>query len=277
VKPGNLLLSDQDVVKLADFGIARAADQSSITQVGSVLGTAAYLSPEQARGDEAGPRADLYSLGVVTYQLITGRLPYEASSLSELALKQQRESPLPLNELVPAAPRALAEAVQGALAIDQRDRPEEAMEFAAELRDGAKGIGSPGGVQPAATSLTRVSRPPTSATRVARSESPRTADHGRELAGRVQPPRQVPAGRSPRQSPQARRVEQTTADRRSHSGLRRLMVALVLIAIIAVLVVVAFVIGSSKSNDGLHLRSIAGNDAQHVISEMRSLVHDNTR
>ncbi len=97
-------MSDNDVVKLADFGIARAADQSSITQVGSVLGTAAYLSPEQARGDEAGPRADLYSLGVVTYQLISGRLPYEASSLSELALKQQRESPIPLDELNPQVP-----------------------------------------------------------------------------------------------------------------------------------------------------------------------------
>ncbi len=78
VKPGNLLVSDSAVVKLADFGIARATDQSSITQVGSVLGTAAYLAPEQARGEEAGPRADIYSLGVVTYQLMSGRLPYEA-------------------------------------------------------------------------------------------------------------------------------------------------------------------------------------------------------
>ena len=64
VKPGNLLVSESGVVKLADFGIARATGQSSITQVGSVLGTAAYLSPEQARGEEAGPQADLYSLGV---------------------------------------------------------------------------------------------------------------------------------------------------------------------------------------------------------------------
>ncbi len=78
VKPGNLLVSEAEVVKLADFGIARAAGQSSITQVGSVLGTAAYLAPEQARGEEAGPRADIYSLGVVAYQLLSGRLPYEA-------------------------------------------------------------------------------------------------------------------------------------------------------------------------------------------------------
>ena len=101
VKPGNLLVSESNVVKLADFGIARATGQTSITQVGSVLGTAAYLSPEQARGEEAGPQADLYSLGVVTYQLLSGRLPYEATSLSELALKQQREAPIPLQRLNP--------------------------------------------------------------------------------------------------------------------------------------------------------------------------------
>src|SRR6185437_6976517 len=118
VKPGNLLVSDSDVVKLADFGIARATDQSSITQVGSVLGTAAYLSPEQARGEEAGPRADIYSLGVVTYQLLSGRLPYEAASLSELTLKQQREAPQRLDVLNPDVPRELAQAVSMALSID---------------------------------------------------------------------------------------------------------------------------------------------------------------
>src|SRR5437660_5236486 len=111
VKPGNLLVSDSEVVKLADFGIARATDQSSITQVGSVLGTAAYLAPEQARGEEAGPRADIYSLGVVAYQLLTGRLPYEANSLSELALKQQRESPPPLAQPNPDVSPELAMAV----------------------------------------------------------------------------------------------------------------------------------------------------------------------
>src|SRR5579859_7018238 len=124
VKPGNLLVSESGVVKLADFGIARATGQSSITQVGSVLGTAAYLSPEQARGEEAGPQADLYSLGVVTYQLLSGRLPYEANSLSELALKQQRESPLPLQQLNPRVPPELGAAVLGALAIDKVERPD---------------------------------------------------------------------------------------------------------------------------------------------------------
>ena len=118
VKPGNLLRAREGEVKLADFGIAKATEQSSITQVGSVLGTAAYLAPEQARGEEAGPRADLYALGVVTYQLISGRLPYEASSLTELALKQQQEAPPMLDTLVAAVGPQLAEAVAISLALD---------------------------------------------------------------------------------------------------------------------------------------------------------------
>jgi serine/threonine-protein kinase len=122
VKPGNLMRTPDGIVKLADFGIARAADQSSITQVGSVLGTAAYLSPEQAAGEEAGPRADLYSLGVVTYQCLAGRLPYEASSLSELVLKQQREAPVPLDRLRADVSPALSQAVAIALSIDARAR-----------------------------------------------------------------------------------------------------------------------------------------------------------
>ena len=73
VKPGNLMVNTDGVVKLADFGIAKAAEQSDITKVGSVLGTAAYLSPEQARGEPAGPASDLYALGVVSYQLMAGQ------------------------------------------------------------------------------------------------------------------------------------------------------------------------------------------------------------
>src|SRR3954451_9683145 len=89
VKPGNLLFSEETgITKLADFGIAKAAEQTRITQVGSVLGTAAYLSPEQARGEEAGAPSDIYSLGVCAYQFLAGRLPHEYGSLTELALKQ---------------------------------------------------------------------------------------------------------------------------------------------------------------------------------------------
>jgi len=128
VKPGNLLVSESGVVKLADFGIARATGQTSITQVGSVLGTAAYLSPEQARGEEAARRPTSYSLGVVSYQLLSGRLPFEANSLSELALKQQRESPIPLQRLNPRVPSSLSEAVALSISIVAEERPRTAVE-----------------------------------------------------------------------------------------------------------------------------------------------------
>jgi eukaryotic-like serine/threonine-protein kinase len=139
VKPGNLLVSeDTDSVKLADFGIAKAAEQTRITQVGSVLGTAAYLSPEQARGDEVGPASDLYSLGVCAYQLLSGRLPHEYASITELALKQQSDRVEPIAGLRPEVPRALDQVVQICLEPDPAARYGSALELAEALEAGLR-------------------------------------------------------------------------------------------------------------------------------------------
>jgi eukaryotic-like serine/threonine-protein kinase len=284
VKPGNLLVSDSDVVKLADFGIARATDQSSITQAGSVLGTAAYLAPEQARGDEAGPQADLYSLGVVTYQLITGRLPYEASSLSELALKQQREAPVPLDELNPDVPPALAAAVASALEIDQRFRPHDAMELAGALQDGARGIGPAGPTGGHPTGATRVApRDPTTATRVTqrRGEAPTAAT-------RAAPPRQARAG-GPGQVPSRRPTRPEVAaysrapsapDRemeRSSRGFRRTIGLLLLLVVLIAVVVAAVAIANSASNTAVHYQRIVGHDAHSAISQLQNLINQYTK
>jgi eukaryotic-like serine/threonine-protein kinase len=140
VKPGNLLVaSDSETVKLADFGIARAAEQTRITQVGSVLGTAAYLSPEQARGEESGPPSDIYSIGVCAYQFLTDRLPYEYGSLTELALKQQNESVEPIRSFRGEVPEALDRAILICLEQDPGMRYGSARELAEALGAGLGG------------------------------------------------------------------------------------------------------------------------------------------
>src|SRR5687767_13239700 len=140
VKPGNLLISTEaGTLKLADFGIAKAAEQTRITQVGSVLGTAAYLSPEQARGEEAGPASDVYSLGVCAYQFLTGRLPHEYGSLTELALKQQQDPVAPVSEYRPEVPPELDDAVRVALERDPDARYQSGLEMAEAIEAGLHG------------------------------------------------------------------------------------------------------------------------------------------
>ncbi|MGH2870673.1 MAG: protein kinase domain-containing protein [Solirubrobacteraceae bacterium] len=274
VKPGNLLVSDTDGVKLADFGIARATDQSSITQVGSVLGTAAYLSPEQARGDEAGPRADLYSLGVVTYQLMSGRLPYEANSLSELALKQQREAPTPLDELNPEVPHALAQAVAMTLAIDQRARPADALELAEALRQGANGVAPPGAgsaefATSAATGYLDDPEDETAATRVTPRPAPRTAQ--------TRAARQVEPRRAPRRVESARRPASPPPEPRRGRGVRRLMVLLALIAVFALVVIAAVAISNSTSNTVVHYQKVIARDVNSAITQIQTLISQYTK
>jgi eukaryotic-like serine/threonine-protein kinase len=290
VKPGNLLVSDAEVVKLADFGIARATDQSSITQVGSVLGTAAYLSPEQARGEEAGPSADLYSLGVVAYQLLSGRLPYEATSLSELALKQQRESPIPLTRLNPRVPVTLSDAVALSISIDPTQRPESAIEFGELIRDGAHGISPYQEETPtrhltggAATRLLPARDEPTAATRVATARPSRRS-------GPVTPARVARSGRPPQTTGRREPVAVSRREdirpvvvnerRRSRGGAiaRRLVWSLLLLGVVvaAIAIGVSFLV-STANHTIVHYRHIVANDAQQAIDQVRSIVHRYTK
>jgi serine/threonine-protein kinase len=133
VKPGNLLLRDDGVLKIADFGIARTAEATQLTQLGTVLGTAAYLAPEQAAGEEVSAAADIYSLGAVLYELLTGRPPYQFESLAELALKQREGLIVPVRDLEPTVPEPVEAATMRSLAREPRFRPESAAELAHEL------------------------------------------------------------------------------------------------------------------------------------------------
>jgi eukaryotic-like serine/threonine-protein kinase len=133
IKPQNLLLRPDGTVKIADFGIARAAETTRLTQMGSVLGTAAYLSPEQALGEEVTASADIYSLGCVLFELLTGRTPHVFKTLPELVVKHREEAIQPLRELRPEVPERLEAAVMHSLARNPQYRPESAAAFAEEL------------------------------------------------------------------------------------------------------------------------------------------------
>jgi serine/threonine-protein kinase len=133
VKPQNLLLRDDGVLKVADFGIARAAESTALTQVGTVLGTAAYLSPEQALAEQVTPATDVYALGAVLYVLLAGRTPYEFDSLADLAAKQREASITPVGELAPEVSPQVEDAVMRALARNPAYRPPSAEAFAHEL------------------------------------------------------------------------------------------------------------------------------------------------
>jgi serine/threonine-protein kinase len=157
VKPGNLMViggpagrrrrdssaheppTGEMTIKLTDFGIARATAQSRLTQVGSVVGTAAYLAPEQARGEEATPAADVYALGVVLYQLLTGRLPWEGSTLAELAIRRENERPLPPTSYDPDVPETLSQAVLRSLEGEAAARYRSARDLARALEAGLSG------------------------------------------------------------------------------------------------------------------------------------------
>lgn len=134
IKPGNVLIVEHGTLKVTDFGIAKAAFTSGdLTTTGSIIGTVSYISPEQAQGQEPDGRSDLYSLGVLLYQLATGRLPFRGESEVATALSHVREQPLPPRSIRAGIPRALEEVILKALAKDPVDRFASAEEMKHEL------------------------------------------------------------------------------------------------------------------------------------------------
>ncbi|MEH0846330.1 protein kinase, partial [Micromonospora sp. CPCC 205711] len=131
VKPGNLLVRPNGTLVLTDFGIARSDMVGQLTAAGSVLGTASYISPEQATGAVATPASDVYALGVVAYQCLAGRRPFEGDNPLEIAMKHVREAPRPLPGDIPPAVKAI---VERALAKDPAHRWPSAAALAAVAR-----------------------------------------------------------------------------------------------------------------------------------------------
>jgi serine/threonine-protein kinase len=269
VKPGNLMViggpaggPPEMTVKLADFGIARAAEQTRLTQVGSVVGTAAYLSPEQSRGEEATPISDVYSLGVVTYQLLTARLPYEGNSLAELAIRRENERPLPPTSYDPKIPETLSQAVLRALENEPEDRYVDALAYGAALRGGLSGIA------PASEATTRlVEGRSEAATRVAPRE-PRTPTAPARPAPR--PRRSVPSQRRQPVAP-----VQAPRKRSRFAGFMRALLAVILVAIVAGLIAAAILLATDAGQNS-DIGRFIGDNFDQAVEKAREFLDDNT-
>ena len=140
VKPQNMILLRDGRVKVTDFGIARAGS-SEMTEAGSIIGTAQYISPEQARGLPVGPPADLYSVGVVLYKMLTGRVPFDGDSAVAVAMRHVQERPVPPSHLNPDIPPDLERVVLRALSKDVDRRYQTADEMGIDLDRVRKGLG----------------------------------------------------------------------------------------------------------------------------------------
>jgi serine/threonine protein kinase/beta-lactam-binding protein with PASTA domain len=149
VKPGNVLVTADGSVKVADFGIARAISDHSdhnLTKTGSVMGTATYFSPEQARGAPVDPRSDLYSLGCVLYEMTTGQAPFAGENAVAIAYKHVQENPVPPRQIDPALPETLEAITLKCLAKNPANRYPTAQDLRADLRrylDGARILAEP--------------------------------------------------------------------------------------------------------------------------------------
>ena len=139
LKPHNVIVDDAGHAKVTDFGIARAG-ASDMTETGSIMGTAQYLSPEQAQGHAVSASSDLYSVGVVLYEMLTGHVPFDAEAAVTIALKHVSETPTAPTRLTPGIPPELEQVVMWALNKNPADRPQDADQFIAALEAAREAI-----------------------------------------------------------------------------------------------------------------------------------------
>jgi serine/threonine protein kinase len=269
VKPGNLLMvEDTGATKLADFGIAKAAEQTRLTQVGAVLGTAAYLSPEQAQGHEAGPPSDIYSLGVCAYQFLTGKLPHEYASLTELALKQLEQTVEPVSHHRPDVPEELDRAICICLARDPADRFPSTVEMAKALDAGLQGMDTEvtrrlaSGLDADDTEATRALAEVTAATQALRTRGGQSTT----------PPPMRPAPPPRRAADVGRREERRPSRKRGAGSFLAVLAVIMAVAAITLALLAASDNGGSGGVD-----SVNRDGVQQQIDGLKQFLQDHQR
>lgn len=147
LKPENIYVCRRedgtDLIKLLDFGIALSKADSRLTGTGELFGTPQYMAPERIASTEAGPSADLYALGVIFFEMITGRLPFDAPDIATFFIRHLKDPPLPIRKLAPGIQESLAELIETLLAKDPKQRPVDAHKVMVELIDVARQINAP--------------------------------------------------------------------------------------------------------------------------------------
>jgi serine/threonine protein kinase len=283
VKPGNLMViggpagrgrrrdssahdppTGEMTVKLTDFGIARASAQTRLTQVGSVVGTAAYLAPEQARGEEATPAADVYALGVVLYQLLTGRLPWEGSTLAELAIRRENERPLPPTSYDPDVPETLSLAVLRSLEGEAGRRYSSARELSRALQAGLAGRQPPEPEDEMPTNMMT----PESRTEATRRMDP---DPATPVAPLPVPPRRRPPPRQP--------ITPAPAQRSGRSAFSRFMRTLGILLLIAILaaIIAGAVLLLTDAGQNTNIGEAIKDNVSDQIQALEDLITGNSK
>lgn len=212
IKPENVLISDDGEVKIADFGLVRAVAEAKITSTSVILGTAAYLSPEQVSTGDAGPRSDVYGVGILTYELLTGATPFTGDSALTVAYQRMDNDVPPPSAAIPGVPRRFDELVACATARNPADRYADAEEMGAELNDVVDDLRLPS---------FRVPAPRNSAQHVASAEyhsrvhQDQTTDHPTEHTTQttIPPPRPPLPQLSPPQAPPRQHTREMPRDR----------------------------------------------------------------